>query len=139
MGSLDRFLAQSRPYFTIDSLEGWRRRGHEIGFHTHTHPFCSGLSDESFQREVNAPVTLLKSSLDLTDLPFAYPFGDHFHPEHETKLRQSNVFSALLGTAGFSTKPIDAHALERIDAENGVDQEVFGKPLLRAYKRTRLA
>ncbi len=136
MEPLPVFLEKHRPYLTIDGVKNWLGRGHEIGFHTHSHPFCSRLDDELLERELVDPVANLKSSLGLNEIAFAYPFGDRCRPEHEAKLRQNGLFSALIGTAGFSRNPVQPHALERIDAEPGVDREVFGKPVLRSYKRS---
>ena len=134
---IESFLARHRPYLDADALRDWLRRGHEIGFHTHSHPFCSQLTDDLLEREVIAPVAGLKSQFGVSEMSLAYPFGDRCRPEHEQRLREHGVFTALVGTAGFSGDPPDPNALERVEAEAGIDREVFGKPILRGYRRRR--
>lgn len=135
MPPLAEFLNRYRPYLNAEALHDWLKRGHEIGFHTHSHPFCSRLSDDLLEREVIEPVAALKATFGLKEVALAYPFGDRCRPEHENLLRDRGVFSALVGTEGFSLRPTDPLALERTEAEAGVDQEVFGKSIVRAYKR----
>ena len=134
MEALGAFLGAHKPYFDLAGLRDWLRRGHEVGFHTHSHPFCSQLNDELLEGEVIAPVAELKATLGLNDVALAYPFGDRCRPEHERTLRERRVFSALIGTAGFSRVPPDPWALERVEGEAGVDREIFGKPIVRSYR-----
>ena len=131
LGPVQEFLREHRPYLDVDALRDWTRRGHEVGFHTHSHPFCSQLSDDLLDREVLRPVAELNSAIGVNAMPLAYPFGDRCRPEHEQTLRRSGQFSALIGTAGFSMKPVNPFTLERVEAERGVDREVFARPILR--------
>jgi peptidoglycan/xylan/chitin deacetylase (PgdA/CDA1 family) len=135
MGSVDSFLNQYRPYFSVEGLRDWVRRGHEVGFHTHSHPFCSRLTDELWETEVVKPVADLESAVGVQRIAFAYPFGDRSPPEHEAKLRRLSLFTTLMGTAGFSKRQADLSRMERIGAEDGVDFAVFGRPVLRASKQ----
>jgi peptidoglycan/xylan/chitin deacetylase (PgdA/CDA1 family) len=135
MEPLPQFLEQHRPYADVEQLKDWLRRGHAVGFHTATHPFCSRLTDSLLETEVINPVAGLRSALDIACLPLAYPFGDRCRPEHEARLREMDLFSGLIGTAGFSPAGAEPDALERVEAEAGIDREVFGKPILRLFKR----
>ena len=132
---VQQFLDRHRPYADLEQLRDWLGRGHEVGVHTHSHPFCSRLSDELLESELIAPASQLRQSLGIDCPALAYPFGDRCRPDHEARLRQLGIFSGLIGTAGFSPMPTDPHALERVEAEPGIDQEVFGKPILRTLRR----
>jgi len=135
MESLETFLNENRPYFSIEGLRDWTKRGHEVGFHTHSHPFCSQLTDALWESEILRPLSAFKAAINADQIAFAYPFGDRSPPKHEAKLRDLSIFTALMGTGGFSKKGEDLAAMERVQAEDGVNLEVFGKPLVRAYKQ----
>jgi peptidoglycan/xylan/chitin deacetylase (PgdA/CDA1 family) len=54
-------------------------RGHEIGVHTHNHPFLTRLTDQEIRTEVSECRERLRSISGDRTLPFhfAYPDGDH--------------------------------------------------------------
>jgi peptidoglycan/xylan/chitin deacetylase (PgdA/CDA1 family) len=134
MPPVGEFLQQHKPYMSYDLLRQWIERGHVVGFHTHSHPFCSQLTREEMITELVDPVEPLCQRLNLTSIPFAYPFGNRLTPELESELTQMKVFSCLLGTDGFSLHGTDPNQLERTEAEAGIGTTVFGRPVLRAMK-----
>jgi peptidoglycan/xylan/chitin deacetylase (PgdA/CDA1 family) len=131
-------LQEHRPYFDWDGLRDWVRRGHDVGFHTRTHPFCSGLREDEVEPELIAPVGELRGRLGLARVPFAYPFGDRLPPGREAALAGRRVFSCLLGTDGLSLRPADPHRIERLEVEPGVDRQIFGWAVVRPLKRALL-
>ena len=136
MPPMDDMLNEEHPYFDWDGLHKWIERGHNVGCHTHTHPFCSSLDDELIKNELISPATELKERLKLTTLSFAYPFGERLSPEHEQAIIKQGIFTCLLGTSDvFSLLDNDPNIMVRVEAEAGIDQEVFGKAVIRAIKR----
>ena len=128
------FLQEHRPYFDWSELEDWRRQGHTVGFHTHTHPFCSRLTPSEVETEIIEPAVQLKKRLNLDSLPFAYPFGDRLAAEAEAKVADRGIFSCLLGYEKFSPRGTPPHQLDRLGVDAGVSGPVFGRPLLQAMR-----
>jgi peptidoglycan/xylan/chitin deacetylase (PgdA/CDA1 family) len=134
MPAAAELLAEHRPYLDWDGLRDWMRRGHGVGAHTRSHPFCSRLDPADFEPELVAPAGEIRSRLGLRDLPFAYPFGDRLPPDREAALAGRRVYTCLLGTWGLSLRPADPHRVERIEPEAGIDLELFGWPIARRLK-----
>jgi len=136
MPPVDEFLSEHRPYMDWSDIEEWRRRGHAIGFHTHSHPFVSSLRDDEIETEILGPGAELRDRLGLRTIPFAYPFGDRPCAEREARLSRAGIFSCLLGTGGLSFHGQPPDKLERVEVEAGADLEVFARPLLRRVRAT---
>ena len=129
------FLERHRPYFDWNDLKDWIARGHFVGCHTNTHPFCSLLNEEEMHSEIVGAGKAIAAGLGLKKIPFAYPFGDRLPPALEAKLAGANEFSCLLGTAGLSPIAFSPNQLERVETEKGVDEMLFGKPMVGSLKR----
>jgi peptidoglycan/xylan/chitin deacetylase (PgdA/CDA1 family) len=130
MPALDGFIAEHQPYMDWEALRRWSARGNTVGFHTHSHPFCSQLNDEQVAAEVLAPVDMLRQQLGVTAVPFAYPFGDRLPADKEAAVVKTGAFTCLLGTGGFSACGTVPAQLERVEAEPDVHAEIFGRPLV---------
>lgn len=128
------FLEEHRPYADWADLENWSRRGHQVGLHTRTHPFCSRLTTVEIELELIEPARELRDRQHLTSLPFAYPFGDRLPREREGEVAARGRLSCLLGINGLSPLGTPAHHLDRANAEEGVNYSVFVRPLLRAFR-----
>lgn len=62
---------------TVEQLQSLRRKGHEIGAHTETHPRLPQLDDDALWRELSEPRRELMEWTG-TDVPgLCYPNGDH--------------------------------------------------------------
>ena len=61
-----------------DDLEALRRRGHEVGCHTHTHPNLAELSGQRLHEEIGASADLLRRRLGPIE-HFAWPWGRWQH------------------------------------------------------------
>ena len=127
MPALDEFLAEHRPYLSWDGLREWIDRGHSVGHHTHSHPFCARLDAAAVEAEIVAPARLLRERLGLDWLPFSYPFGSRLDAATERELFERRVFDCALGIDGFATAGTPPHRLERAAAEHQFEFEVFGK------------
>jgi len=114
---LREYLEETRPYFTWTGLEQWLAAGHSVGFHTHTHPFCSQLQHADMDHELVQPALDLKRRLGISQLPLSYPFGDRLQPALERTLFDRGIFQALLGIKGFSPRGTPNEKLERAGAE----------------------
>jgi peptidoglycan/xylan/chitin deacetylase (PgdA/CDA1 family) len=135
MPPVAEFLEEHKPYMDWAALRNWLRRGHAVGFHTHSHPFCSRLSDDQIETEILTPVQQLNEQLRQDSVPFAYPFGDRLPPEKEARVKASGSFSCLLGTGGFSRRGTSPFELERVEAKSSIDAEIFGRPIIRAIRQ----
>jgi peptidoglycan/xylan/chitin deacetylase (PgdA/CDA1 family) len=131
-------LCDLRPYFDWEGLKDWIRRGHTVGLHTHSHPFCSTLEKADLDSELVQPAKELRAQLHLETVPFAYPFGDRLVPSLETDIANREIFSCLLGTGRLSPPTAGPNQIDRIWAEGGLDSELFGRPLAKAVGRTLL-
>lgn len=132
MPRLDEFLGEHRPYMSWDDLRVWIGRGHQVGLHTRSHPFCSRLSGEEIESEIIAPARELRSRLGIGSLPFAYPFGDRLASrELEHQVYRAAEFCCMLGVEGLSKLGTEPWRLERVDAEASLDKRLYGRPVLR--------
>jgi peptidoglycan/xylan/chitin deacetylase (PgdA/CDA1 family) len=136
MPALPEYLAEHRPYFTWSAIREWIDRGHDVGFHTHTHPVCSTLSDEGVRLEISEPARALARRLEVSSLRFSYPFGARLDASRESGLFSSGLFECLLGIGGFSPRGTAPHRLERAPLEGDFAFAVFGKPLLGRPRRS---
>lgn len=126
MPPLAEFLAEHKPYLGWDDLREWRSRGHEVGLHTKTHPYCVRLRGEEIDEEVVEPAALLRERLGLDWLALSYPFGARLPLPIEADLHSQGVFDSALGIAGFAPAGTPPHRLERASAEHMLDYHVFG-------------
>ena len=130
MPPLSEFLDEHRPYFTWPALERWLARGHHVGLHTATHPFCSRIDAPGIVDEVVDPAAALRERLNLSFLPLSYPFGDRLDVATERELVERGVVDAAFGIAGFARRGAPRHSLERACIDASLRFEVFGKALL---------
>jgi peptidoglycan/xylan/chitin deacetylase (PgdA/CDA1 family) len=116
--AIDEYLQKWRPYFSLDGLRQWLLAGHNVGFHTHTHPFCSRLTRDDLDDEFIRPALRLKTDLGLELLPVSYPFGDRLASNLEENLASTGIFSAFFGIRGFTRRShLPSVALERANLE----------------------
>jgi peptidoglycan/xylan/chitin deacetylase (PgdA/CDA1 family) len=112
------YLDETRPYFDWKGLGRWLAAGHSVGFHTHTHPFCSRLAEMDLKDEFVQPALDLKQRLGIDQLSLSYPFGERLHPHLESLLVELGIFDALLGIGGFSRRGMPNESLRRACAED---------------------
>jgi peptidoglycan/xylan/chitin deacetylase (PgdA/CDA1 family) len=128
---VETYLAEKRPYFGGEGLRSWLAAGHSIGFHTHTHPYCSQLQSTDLEGEFIQPALELKQRLGLGELSLSYPFGDRLQPALEHELFETGIFKAFFGIRGFKQKGVSNEKLERANIEGpGLGWAVFAANLL---------
>jgi peptidoglycan/xylan/chitin deacetylase (PgdA/CDA1 family) len=128
---VENYLAEKRPYFGWDGLRAWLNAGHSVGFHTHTHPYCSQLQKADLEGELIEPALALKRRLGLEELSLSYPFGDRLPPGLEHELFETGIFKALFGIRGFRRKGGSNDKLERAGIEGpNLGWTVFAANLL---------
>jgi len=130
---IETYLNEKRPYFDKAGLHHWLAAGHSIGFHTHTHSFCSRLSREDLNAEIVQPALDLKREFDLPELYLSYPFGDRLRPELEQEVMDQGIFIALFGIRGLSKIAAPRISLERV----GVEGARIGWALYSQHLRAR--
>jgi peptidoglycan/xylan/chitin deacetylase (PgdA/CDA1 family) len=130
MPAVHDFLDEHRPYFSWKEIEEWMELGHSIGLHTHTHPKCEDLDEAMTEQEIRAPARLLKQKFQLRHLVLAYPFGSRLGSALEKKLYDERVFDFAFGIRGFSPKTTEPYRMERVNGEDRLGFNLFGKPLL---------
>jgi peptidoglycan/xylan/chitin deacetylase (PgdA/CDA1 family) len=132
MPPVEGYLDEYRPYMTWAELRAWRARGHAVGLHTRSHPFCDRLAPADLDGEIIAPATELRRELGSDFLPFAYPFGNRLPAEREARVADAAGLACMLGVGGLSRCGTDPLRLDRVAGEDGLDHSLFGKPVLEA-------
>ncbi len=133
---LAEYLAQKRPYFDWFGLQEWLGAGHSVGFHTHTHPFCSRLAASDIEDELIRPAAELKQRLGLEQLCFSYPFGNRFHPKLEQEIFDKGIFKALFGISGFAPSGRSKARLDRLSIEAGSVRKRLFSESVRMVRRS---
>jgi peptidoglycan/xylan/chitin deacetylase (PgdA/CDA1 family) len=105
MQPMDEYLDRHKPYFDWDGLGQWMDEGHTVGFHTHTHPYCSRLTKDELADELVRPAEALRARMGLGSLDLSYPFGDRLEPEFERELMEGRKSRFVLGNQRLQRKP----------------------------------
>ena len=136
MPPVSEYLDEHRPYFGWDELKSWIARGQSVGLHTATHPFSSHLRGAAIDREIVEPARQLKDRLGISRLSFAYPFGDRLaSAELERQVCTAANLSCMLCVRGLSLVGTPRWQIERVDAEQGLQAHLYGRPFLNTALR----
>jgi peptidoglycan/xylan/chitin deacetylase (PgdA/CDA1 family) len=135
MPPLGEILDEFKPYATWDHLQAWMKSGHQVGLHTASHPYCSGLDDEAIVSEIIAPAKLLQARLGLHQVQFSYPFGVRLPRGLEDCVRDCGLLSCMLASGRLMPRGTSNFQLQRIGVEQGVRRSVYAEPLIQAAKR----
>jgi peptidoglycan/xylan/chitin deacetylase (PgdA/CDA1 family) len=130
MPPVEAYLDEHRPYMTWAELRAWLARGHTVGLHTRSHPFCDRLAAADLEVEIVVPAEELRRELGTDFLPFAYPFGNRIPAEREAQVADAAGLACMLGVGGLSRRGTDPLRLDRVTSEDGLDHSLFGKPML---------
>lgn len=124
------YLEEHAPYASWSDLVEWKRQGHEVGFHTHTHADCSALSPGVVNEELIQPASELKNRLGVSSIAFSYPFGRRLPSAAEASLWSTGLFTCMLGVNGSRDLSSPPAAWERVNGEDfGTAWALFGRTL----------
>jgi len=119
-------------FVTDDSVTNFmlkaQDRGHEIGYHTITHPHLSELSKEEFYKETISCIGLFKDAgIELTS--FAYPFGDFQPWMHDELLKYYKILRGFDSFIHYTLDEMKSGFVisASIDAINHQQEEIFQK------------
>lgn len=129
MPALSEYLDRHRPYHTLAQLRSLIARGHAVGLHSRTHPFCDRLTRAGMDTEFVRAADWLKHQLGVGVLPMAYPFGVRLAPELERRLADEAALTCALGTRGLSKRPAAPMALRRVSLEGDFEYNLFAASL----------
>ncbi len=89
-------------------------RGHEVGVHTHNHPFLGALSREDIRIEIETSYRQISKALEISHMPlhFAYPGGD-VTPSVINILREMDAASAVTNNFGAVSEASSVYTLPR--------------------------
>jgi peptidoglycan/xylan/chitin deacetylase (PgdA/CDA1 family) len=74
------------PWMSWDQVRSLRKKGHDIGSHTETHPDLGVIAKEDARREVEGGSSRLDSELSEHSGLFAYPFGGRKNMSEQNQL-----------------------------------------------------
>jgi peptidoglycan/xylan/chitin deacetylase (PgdA/CDA1 family) len=119
-----------------------RRRGHEVGSHTATHPILTGLDDAELRREIEGSRDLLAGWLGAGVAGFCYPNGDHDERVVAAVARAGHAYACTTrdgvhrrGDDPFRIRRVDVVSERVTDAERRFDATAFRRELCGLYRR----
>jgi peptidoglycan/xylan/chitin deacetylase (PgdA/CDA1 family) len=132
---VQEYLLSNKPYFDWNGLHQWISAGHSVGFHTHTHPYCSRLSADDLEAEIIQPALHLKERLKIREVSLSYPFGSRLPVGLEDEMFGKGIFNACLGISGLNRIGVSNQKMERIALEGSrVGWAVFRPHILHRIK-----
>ncbi len=107
-------------YLNKADIRQMRAAGMEIGCHTHTHPFLSGMNREEQEREISFSQDMLDETLGEKISLFSYPYGlsETFNQDTVDILRARAFRAAVTTEKGYAADSSDMFRLNRIDAND---------------------
>jgi peptidoglycan/xylan/chitin deacetylase (PgdA/CDA1 family) len=96
--------------------------GWTIGGHTRSHRTLSQLDDAELKMEVQGSFQALKSQFGLTEIPFAYPYGEaaHIGQKAPEQVQQAGYSCAVTTTPDRNRNCVNPFLLHRM-----TDSELF--------------
>lgn len=107
-------------YLNKSDVREMRDTGMEIGCHTHTHPFLSGMARSGQEREISFSQGMLQETLGEKISLFSYPYGitETFNQDTVAVLKKNNFQAAVTTNKGYAADSPDVFHLNRIDAND---------------------
>jgi peptidoglycan/xylan/chitin deacetylase (PgdA/CDA1 family) len=100
-----------------EQIADLRKRGHEIGSHTRTHPALSQIDAAQLEFEIAGSYADLRERLGLQEIAFAYPFGKPKHVSDAAvdAVKRAGYNCAVMTKEGENTPATNPHRLRRMD------------------------
>jgi len=117
----DKYGARVTFFVTGDSVTNFmfnaQNRGHEIGYHTITHPRLTELSREQFFEETISRVNLFREAgIELTS--FAYPFGSYKSWMHAALLKYYKIVRGFGGLRLYAKEEMKSGLIDSTTIDN---------------------
>lgn len=108
------------PWMTWDQVRSLRKKGHEIGSHTETHPDLGVIGKDEARREIGGGSARLDAELGEHSGLFAYPFGGrkNMSEENQSVLAELGLRCSLSAYGGTVRPGDDPLRLKRITVSN---------------------
>lgn len=97
------------------------KQGWGIGSHTVTHPALAQIELNSLQKEIQDSMRDIWRELQLSDIPFAYPYGkkEHIGLISPRVVRDAGYTCALTTVPGINDRQTDLYFLRRVSTSVG--------------------
>jgi peptidoglycan/xylan/chitin deacetylase (PgdA/CDA1 family) len=104
------------PWMSWDQVRSLRKKGHDIGSHTQTHPDLGVIARDDARREVEGGSSRLDSELGEHSGLFAYPFGGkkNMSEQNQSVLKELGLRCSLSAYGGTVRAGDDPLRLKRI-------------------------
>ena len=109
-------------YMDWNDLKDARKRGIEIGNHTHSHAFFLNIQEheryDRFKSEINQCQDLIEKNMGITPKVFAYPYGE-FDDRMKEIVRSAGFIAGLAQNSGVIDNDSDLMACPRFPMASG--------------------
>ena len=122
-----RRLGFTLPNMTWDQLRYMRDQGFTIGSHTVTHVNCARTDPDVLRTELRSSLETLQRELRLSEVLFAYPYGDRddITPEALQLVREVGYAGCLSAYGGYNRGKVDPFDVLRVGVDNKFDRLAF--------------
>jgi peptidoglycan/xylan/chitin deacetylase (PgdA/CDA1 family) len=108
--NFDDFLADHKPYLTIEQILNLKSQGFSIGAHSYNHPEFWKISEEEQMAEVKKSMNWLVEKVNPKIKAFAFPFTDSGVSLKVLKeLKREDICNVTFGTAGIKYDELEHH------------------------------
>ncbi|HSO86130.1 MAG TPA: polysaccharide deacetylase family protein [Draconibacterium sp.] len=119
--NFDDFLADHKPYLTIEQILNLKSQGFSIGAHSYNHPEFWKISEEEQMDEIKRSMNWLVEKINPEIKAFSFPFTDSGVSLKVLKdLKSGNICDVTFGTAGIKHDELEHH-FQRYPVEKNGD------------------
>jgi len=115
------WLAENKPYMTMNQVESLQKDGFTVGSHSMDHPEFELLDEESQLEEIKESMAWVVQHLNPAIKAFAFPFTDVAVSDAVFEAcHRAQIFDLSFGTAGLKKEQIAFH-FQRLAMEDRID------------------
>lgn len=119
--SWEEWLAENKPYMTLDQVKSLQSDGFIIGSHSMDHPEFELLDEETQLEEIRESMDWVNRKLQPSIKAFAFPFTDFGVAEQVFEIcHRDHIFDISFGTAGLKKERFPFH-FQRLPMEKNID------------------
>ncbi|MEL6135310.1 MAG: polysaccharide deacetylase family protein, partial [Bacteroidota bacterium] len=122
---LAEYLDHEKPYLSEQQVFSLMNRGHHIGSHTYSHPFCGKLTKPEIDFEIIESAERLSQRFSFDCELFSYPFGSTVSPEMERYVLDHSRLKILFGIEDDYDNKRMKPRWERIVMEKTFDDSLY--------------